>query len=253
MCSAALSRSGTGTESAPHGQNGAQHLESQRYPLRVLKTLPHQIALVLLAVAAGASCRTAPARVEPGPPIVQPGAPGSSSRVISADQASDLSKVQYTAADVKFMQGMIGHHSQAVEMTGLLKSRTSSKEMRQLALRIELSQVDEINMMERWLQARGQEVPGPHAMHMHGATLMPGMLVEEEMDRLAASKGAEFDRLFLAGMIKHHGGALTMVKELLATPGAAQESEMFAFASDVDADQRMEIDRMGAMLKELQK
>jgi uncharacterized protein (DUF305 family) len=88
---------------------------------------------------------------------------------------------------------------------------------------------------------------------MHGATLMPGMLTPEEMDRLAASRGAEFDRLFLEGMIKHHAGALTMVEELFSSPGAAQESEIFGFASDVDADQRMEIDRMGAMLKELPK
>jgi uncharacterized protein (DUF305 family) len=90
-------------------------------------------------------------------------------------------------------------------------------------------------------------------MHVHGATLMPGMLTAEEMARLAAAKGAEFDRLFLEGMIKHHGGALTMVQELFSTPGAGQESEIFAFASDVDADQRMEIDRMDAMLKEFQR
>jgi uncharacterized protein (DUF305 family) len=106
--------------------------------------------------------------------------------------------------------------------------------------------------MQHWLSVRGQEVPGPHAMHMHGATLMPGMLTPDEMNRLAAAKGVEFDRLFLEGMIKHHGGALTMVQGLFGTPGAAQDSEIFAFASDVDADQRMEIDRMGAMLKELQ-
>jgi uncharacterized protein (DUF305 family) len=125
--------------------------------------------------------------------------------------------------------------------------------MRKLGLRIEVSQADEIKMMQHWLQARGQEVPGPHAMHMHGATLMPGMLTPEEMQRLAEAKGPEFDRLFLEGMIKHHGGALTMVHDLFATAGAGQESEIFGFASDVDADQRMEIDRMDAMLKELQK
>jgi uncharacterized protein (DUF305 family) len=151
------------------------------------------------------------------------------------------------------MQGMIGHHGQAIEMTALLASRTVREDMRKLAQRIEVSQADEINMMQRWLEARGQDVPGPHAMHMHGATLMPGMLTAEEMARLASAKGDEFDRLFLEGMIKHHAGALTMVQDLLSTPGAGQESEIFAFASDVEADQRMEIDRMGAMLKELQK
>lgn len=224
------------------------------YSLRILKARTHRIAVLLLIAAAGASCHTAGGSgVAAGPPIVQPGAPGESSRVVSAGQAADLSKVQYTAADVRFMQGMIGHHGQAVEMTALLKTRTSSEDMRKLALRIELSQMDEIKMMNRWLEVRGQELPSPHAMHMHGAALMPGMLTEEEMGRLAAAKGAEFDRRFLEGMIKHHGGALTMVKELLSTPGAGQDSEIFAFASDVDADQRMEIDRMAAMLKERQK
>ena len=204
-----------------------------------------------IIVGAAASCRTA--AVNPSPPIVQPGAPGASSRVITADESIDLSKVHYTGADVTFMQGMIGHHAQAIEMIELLASRTASEGMRKLAQRIELSQADEIKMMQRWLEVRGQEVPGPHALHMHGATLMPGMLNPEEMDRLAAAKGTEFDRLFLEGMIKHHAGALIMVEELFSQPGAAQESEIFGFASDVDADQRMEIDRMGMMLKELQK
>lgn len=151
------------------------------------------------------------------------------------------------------MQGMIGHHAQAVEMTTLLSSRTNSDEMRMLGQRIEVSQTDEIKMMQEWLKDRRQEVPSEHAHHAHGAKLMPGMLTAEEMARLAAAKGPEFDRLFLEFMIKHHHGALVMVQELFSTRGAGQESEIFAFASDVDADQRMEIDRMGAMLKELQK
>jgi uncharacterized protein (DUF305 family) len=207
-------------------------------------------AAALLATLVLASCRTVPARLEP--PIVQPGAPGEPSRVISADRAVDLSRVQHTAADVRFMENMIGHHAQATEMTALLPSRTASADMRKLALRIEVSQVDEIKMMQQWLQARGVPPPGEHAHHMPGMR-MPGMLTAAEMDRLAASKGIEFDRLFLEFMIKHHDGALIMVKELFSTPGAGQESEIFAFASDVDADQRMEIDRMRAMLKELQK
>jgi uncharacterized protein (DUF305 family) len=146
------------------------------------------------------------------------------------------------------MQGMIGHHAQALEMVALLKTHSASDDMKKLALRIELSQDDEINMMQRWLEVRGQQVPNRNAMHMHGATLMPGMLTPDEMKRLADAKGAEFDRLFLEGMIKHHGGALAMVADLLSTPGAAQESDVFAFVSDVEADQRMEIDRMGSML-----
>jgi uncharacterized protein (DUF305 family) len=224
--------------------------------LQVLATCRSRIVAILAAAAAG-SCGTAgpraPATVPSSPPIVQPGAPGQASRIITADAASDLSQVRFTDADAKFMQGMIGHHAQAVEMVELLKTRTASEDLKKLALRIEVSQLDEINMMQRWLQDRGQAAPDVHAMHMHGATLMPGMLTAEEMAQLAAAKGPEFDRLFLLGMIKHHGGAITMVEELFATPGAGQESEIFAFASDVDADQRMEIDRMGAMLRELQK
>ena len=104
----------------------------------------------------------------------------------------------------------------------------------------------------RWLEARGQEVPDIHDHHMPGATLMPGMLTPEEMDRLAAAKGADFDRLWLQSMIKHHDGALIMVDDLFSTPGAGQESEIFSFASDVLADQKAEMDRMAAMLEELQ-
>ena len=150
------------------------------------------------------------------------------------------------------MQGMIGHHAQAVEMVALLPSRSGREGMRLLALRIDVSQADEIKMMQRWLEVRGQALPDPHAHHAHGAMLMPGMLTAEEMDRLTSVKGDEFDRLFLEGMIKHHEGALTMVRNLFSVGGAGQESEMFAFAADVDADQRMEIERMGAMLRELQ-
>ena len=163
-----------------------------------------------------------------------------------------MSRVGHTAADVRFMQGMIGHHAQAVEMTDLVDRRASSDAMRKLAQRIQVSQADEIKMMERWLSTRGEEVPSAHAHHMTGGTLMPGMLTADEMSRLAAAKGREFDRLFLEGMIKHHEGALVMVKDLFATPGAAQESDVFAFASDVDADQRAEIDRMRSILKEYQ-
>jgi len=187
----------------------------------------------------------------PPPPIVQPGAPGQPSRIISAEQAADLSQVAYTGADIKFMQGMIGHHAQALEMVELLKTRTTSDDLKKLALRIELSQDDEIRMMQGWLGARHQRVPSRTEMHVHGAALMPGMLTPDEMKQLQDAKGPAFDRLFLEGMIKHHGGALAMVKELLDTPGAAQASDVFSFVSDVEADQRMEIDRMGAMLAQI--
>ncbi len=168
--------------------------------------------------------------------------------MIGAVAAADLSKVGYTPADVRFMQGMIGHHAQALEMTGIVRSRSESDAIRTLALRIEVSQADEIKMMQDWLTARGQPLPDRHAHHAAGATLMPGMLTPAEMSGLASARGAELDRLFLQLMIKHHEGALVMVKDLLATPGAGQEADVFAFASDVDADQRMEIDRMRAVL-----
>ena len=151
------------------------------------------------------------------------------------------------------MQGMIGHHAQALEMTALLPSRTTREEMRLLARRIELSQADEIAAIQRWLNAQGETVPDLHAHHASGNELMPGMLTAEEMTRLQAAVGADFDRLFLEFMIRHHDGALIMVHELFSAEGAAQEPEIFAFASDVDADQRIEIDRMVAMLLELKK
>ena len=151
------------------------------------------------------------------------------------------------------MQGMIAHHAQAVEMTALLKTRTTSPQMRKLAERIDVSQSDEMKMMREWLESHGAAVPDEHAHHAPGAPLMPGMLSARDMARLSAASAVAFDRLFLEYMIKHHEGALVMVRELFATPGAAQDADIYAFASDVNADQRMEIARMSAMLKELQK
>jgi len=209
------------------------------------------LALLVLTAPALASCRSA--SPQQSTPMVQPGGPGGESRVLTPGSPEAIVRPMFTPADVKFMQGMIGHHSQAIEMVDLLKTHTSDPGLRQLGERIQVSQKDEIKLMENWLRDRGQEVPGPHAMHMHGATLMPGMLSEEEMAQLAAAKDAEFDRLFLKGMIKHHGGALTMVQELFSSPGAGQDADIYAFASDVEADQRMEINRMSAMLKERQK
>ena len=235
------------------------------------------VAALLLAAAGGTACRTtgteagpptaqpaaqgAPARTEggqpaaqpdagaqAGPPIIQPGAPGEPSRVISAERAADLSGVGHTPADVEFMQGMIHHHAQALDMTALVAERTGREDMKLVALRIQLSQEDEIGMMQTWLQAVGEAVPTAHDHHQPGTPLMPGMLTPEEMGRLAAATGADFDRLFLESMIRHHEGALIMVDDLFATPGAGQESNIFAFASEVVADQRAEMDRMSAML-----
>jgi uncharacterized protein (DUF305 family) len=214
--------------------------------LRILRrSLRFPIVLPILTLAIASGCRSAGSA---GPALVQPGAPGQPTRAIAPEQAIDQSRVQFTPADVRFMQGMIGHHAQAIEMVALVSPRTRNEDLKQLALRIELSQADEIAMMQQWLEARGQARPDPHAHHAHGAVLMPGMLTPEQMARLAAATGAAFDRLFLEGMIAHHQGAVTMVQELFQTPGAGQDAEIYAFASDVDADQRMEIDRMRRML-----
>jgi len=218
----------------------------------VSKLLFSKLSLCLLLIATVAACKTAGGGSSAGTRILQPGAPGQDTKTISTAQATDLSKVGATAADIKFMQGMIGHHAQAVEMVDLLMQNSNSNAMKNLALRIKVSQDDEMNMMRKYLADHGASVPGPHSHHEPGG-FMPGMLTPEEMTQLGNAKGVEFDRLFLMGMIKHHGGAITMVEELFKTPGAAQEGGIFAFASDVDADQRMEIDRMGAMLREIMK
>jgi uncharacterized protein (DUF305 family) len=187
------------------------------------------------------------------PPLVQPGAPGEPPRAITPDQATDLSQVEYTGADIKFMQGMIGHHAQALEMVALLQTRTHSADMKKMAERIRISQADEITMMQNWLRRRGQEVPTGREHHMHAGPLMPGMLTDDEMQQLASKQGTAFDKLFLESMIRHHQGALEMVKTLFATPGAAQDADIFAFASDVEADQSAEIARMSTMRQELER
>ena len=195
--------------------------------------------------------RPAQSSPQQAPPIVQPGAPGLPSRVITVEAATDLSGVQHTDADIRFMQGMIHHHGQALEMTALVPARSDSESIRLLAQRIDLSQQDEIGMMEGWLQARGAHIPTPEERGR--GMMMPGMLNTAEMRRLEGAAGSEFDRLFLEGMIKHHGGALVMVDELFANVGAGQESTINAFASEVVADQRAEMDRMGAMLNAMRK
>jgi len=214
----------------------------------------HAARLAALAAAGifTIACHPATTPSQHAVPIIQPGAPGQPSTTIDAARAVDLSKVRFTSADVEFMQGMIGHHAQAIEMTDLLKTRTERPEMRKLAERIDLSQADEIKMMQQWLVARGQIAPEQFAHH-HEHMMMPGMLTPEQMERLAAAHGAQFDTLFLQGMIAHHAGALTMVADLMKQPGAAQESEIFGFVSDVEADQQAEIARMQSMLVEFAK
>jgi len=182
-------------------------------------------------------------------PIIQPGAPGEASREITVEEATDLAGIQYSAADVEFMQGMITHHAQALDMTALIDARTTREAMRLLGRRIALSQEDEIGMMQGWLRDRGLDVPDPTAHHMHGDDdLMPGMATAEQMAELAAATGPAFDNLFLELMIEHHRGALTMVAGLLDQPGAAQDSVLYEFTADITTDQSSEIERMDAML-----
>lgn len=199
-----------------------------------------------------------PRDAEESPPrYVQAGAPGEESRALTPDEMATLGVPDHSDADVRFVQGMIPHHAQAIEMVALMAERTSNERLLRLGQRIEISQRDEIAMMARWLRERGEVVPDlAHPMApgghggMHGA-LVPGMLKPEQMEQLASADGADFDRLFLELMIAHHEGALIMVGELFSTPGGGQESWTFQFASDVDADQEMEIRRMRQMLNEM--
>ena len=181
-------------------------------------------------------------------PIIQPGPPGQPGRVISAEEASNLADIQYSEGDIKFLQGMIPHHAQAKEMSALAESRTNNEAVLALAARINLSQDDEIAMMQGWLEDRGLEVPGMMAHHQDGFDLMPGMLSEEEMAALESASGPEFDRLYLEGMIDHHLGALEMVENLLDQRGSAQDPVLYAFTSDVTSDQTSEIERMDLLL-----
>jgi len=206
--------------------------------------------LCSLPGAKGYALQAAPAPA----PVVQPGAPGTPSRQLPPSTSAVLP--QRSQSDIEFMQGMIMHHSQAVEMTALIVSHTENKEVRALGARISLSQKEEIKFMERWLIARGAPVsmamPGMPDMDQNGKPMqaMPGMLTPEQMSALRQAKGTEFDRLFLTGMIQHHNGALVMVKELFDSPGAGQDAELFDFATDADNSQRAEIRIMEDMLKE---
>ncbi len=211
-------------------------------------------------------------------PIFHPGAPGQPSRVITPERAVELGRTSFTEADVGFMQHMIVHHAQAVEMVGLLETRGSDRRVQLLGRRIALSQAAEMALMRGWLEQRGQptEMPamdhaamghsgqnqGGHAGMDHGAhaghgpsaddtPVMAGMLTPRQMRTLAAASGTAFDRLFLEGMIQHHQGALDMVRDLMETPNAAQDTMLSDFTASVVADQQAEILRMRSLSAEL--
>ena len=184
--------------------------------------------------------------LDPTASIVQPGAPGQPGRALPPGGFAVTREVRHTQADVRFMHAMVPHHTQALEMAALVPARAAGEAVRQMALRMEISQRDEIAWIERWLRFRAEPMPELH--HGMDMPLMPGMLTPAQMDGLRAARGTEFDRLFLELMIQHHEGAITMVQSLFATSGAGQESETFQFANDVEVDQRMEIERMGGLL-----
>jgi uncharacterized protein (DUF305 family) len=197
-----------------------------------------------------------------GVPIIQPGAPGQSSKILPASTKIVTSRAPLDE-DIAFMQGMIHHHAQAVEMVDLLRTRTRNRKLQSLANRISISQTDEMKYMKQWLEDRGQPATMKHAQMNHAAMghdmkghdmnsmpMMPGMLTVPQMKALAKASGPAFDYLFLTGMIQHHTGALIMVEDLFDTAGAGQDNVLYDFATDVDNTQRAEIEIMKSMLKE---
>jgi uncharacterized protein (DUF305 family) len=213
---------------------------------------------LLLAATTTTNSFASPARAQqkdsPAPVVVQPGAPGKPSKTLPPSTKGTLPP--RSQADVEFMQGMIMHHQQAVEMTALIPSHTGNKDLQSLGALISSSQSSEIKFMQHWLAARGEPIsmsmPGMPEMDRSGRpmALMPGMLSPEQMEALRKAKGAEFDHLFLTGMIQHHNGALIMVEDLFDTAGAGQDADLFNFATDADNTQRAEIKIMQSMLEQ---
>ena len=217
------------------------------------------VSLAALFALAGARAQQVanPAAATPAPVIVQPGAPGQPSRTLPPGTSATVTAV--SGADVEFMQGMIMHHSQAVEMTALIAARTQNPDVTKLGAKISSSQTDEMQFMKRWLAARSEPVsmamPGMPDMDMSGQPMaaMPGMLTAAQMSALRNAKGASVDRLFLPGIIQHHTGALLMGRDLFNMPGAGQDADLFNFATDADNTQRAEIRIMQGMLDRKQR
>src|SRR5688572_26870940 len=221
----------------------------KKFDFRLVLSVASAAAFIcFLKLAAGAQ--------QARPVVVRPGAPGQPTKILPPSTRATLPP--RSTKDVEFMQGMIMHHAQAVEMTDMIAARTGNKNIRLIGERISKSQLDEMAFMTRWLEVRGEPVSmtmrgdkhtDAHSAHgkelpkggaQNSAHLMPGMLTQKQMDALRKAKGTEFDRLFLAGMIQHHKGALVMVKDLFDTAGAGQDAEIFIFATDVDSGQRAE-------------
>ena len=213
------------------------------------------VLAALLAACSGASAEEAPDDTVPAPRIIQPGAPGEPAAELTPEYVAQLEPLAHIEADVLFMQMMIKHHRQALAMTALVPSRTASEGIPLLAERMEISQLDEVALMEKWLEDREESPPPVSENHEHedepGAPLtMTGMLTDDQMAALEAASGEEFDRLFLELMIQHHIGALDMVDQLI-TAGGGQESEIGVYTLHVYADQEIEINRMERLLEEM--
>lgn len=191
-----------------------------------------------------------PLSADPAAPIIQPGAPGQEGRELSADEAIRIAVTRFSPADVRFMQDMIPHHHQALQMAELAPSRTNQPQILEAAKRIEASQQDEIAFMQQWLSERQQIAPDPsdHAAMHQDHKLMAGMATPEQMAELAASQGTDFDRVFLQLMIKHHEGAVKMVEKLHEQPGSAFDPVLFEFTNDIINDQTAEIEKMNLLL-----
>lgn len=218
------------------------------------------VSVPLLLVALGAAACGGASRAEP-----EPARPGTFSETELAAleelyrARADSARTRFTEADVRFMTGMIAHHAQALVMAALVPERTAQASLRTLAARIANAQRDEIATMQRWLEERNRPVPEVRIVETEleirgagrDATHIPGMLTDEQLRELENATGREFDRLFLRYMIHHHRGAVTMVQELFATDGAAQDEAAFRLASDIQVDQLSEIDRMERLLASL--
>jgi uncharacterized protein (DUF305 family) len=209
------------------------------------------VCAALLSVGAAAAFAQQPAKPENGVPLIQPGAPGKPDKILTEATTAGTGPQGPTEADVKFMQGMIMHHNQAVEMVALMPGRTKNPKLLSLGQRISISQTDEMKFMKRWLTYRGKpltEMGDMAGMSHMDMPLMPGMLTAKQMAALRKATGPKFDQLFLTGMIQHHTGALTMVNDLMNTAGAAQDAQLFDFTADIVVTQQGEIDTMRNML-----
>jgi uncharacterized protein (DUF305 family) len=209
------------------------------------------LAVTAFALVVGCSSDDTASPSTSAPTIVQIGAPGEPNRALTREEITALSVPSYSQTDVDFVHGMLAHHEQALIMTSLVADRSTHEQLGLFVQRLDISQTDEIALMETWLDEREENVAVGSAGHIGHMGQMPGMLSEAEIDQLEQSTGAEFDRLFLAFMIRHHEGALTMVDDLFNSEDGGLETTIYNLASHIISDQEIEISRMTEMLAEL--